>query len=171
MPGVGWHGSCVSEHAPEMAGVRGAGRIGTGLTKRMSGEPGAECRGPFGPIFLPVARTAAVALLEMAPTPRRGERNRGDPGFPAGASTWSESRNTSQCDASGQLVASLRLPARQRKRHYGSFLRCRSRSGSRRPGPRSDSRRFWARSGSRRTSRVTVGRSFRGVGGRSTGIA
>jgi hypothetical protein len=38
-----------------MAGVRGAGWIGTGLAMRMSGEPGAECRGTFGPIFLPDA--------------------------------------------------------------------------------------------------------------------
>ena len=69
-----------------------AGRGGTGLATCALREPGAECRGTFGPFFCPqIIRKCSTETSSaksggtscQVPTPD-GERNRGDPDFPAG---------------------------------------------------------------------------------------
>ncbi len=126
------------------------GRGGTGLATCALREPGVGCRGTSDPFFLPVVpfardadafdgpsprpqsiadakKTARCAVfLCQVPTPD-GERNRGDPEFPAGVGD--SYRDTSDCDAAGQSVVSLRpIPARC-KRFQGSGSRRDSRSG------------------------------------------
>src|SRR5690606_21751922 len=87
--------------APGMATPRGAWpEIGTGLAKRIPGKRRGRTSGDVRPRFFWAGGAWRPAGPGKGADARR-ERNRGDPGSPAGCRHWSP-RITSGSDASGQ---------------------------------------------------------------------